>query len=661
MKKLSLESLLKSWRRADSLCFVAIMLLAAVLRFSHLDVAHFQLDQAKSAQLVWDWARGAQLPTHYFFLTGGYSNFPLPLYLWAPAFLVSSHIQALLAWNILLNLGALVLCWHFVRHYWGWRIAALATLLFAASPWHAFYSHRIWSNAQTSIFVMLWLIATVCAFHERRRRFWSLSWGTAILLLQIHASGAFFLLLNIPLWIGAGGKTRSWRWAAGGILLALIPALPWIIAHLQGDLLLAPERFPFVGEGKRALAYNIAPLLEILTTNDWRQWFRGERFELLEMVFRPLELFVLPLVMGYAAGIIHICWRGWRGPDRRLHIALALWLIAPIIAFPFVSYEPYALVYYIPLLPAPFIALALLSRRVNGIWRRLYIVLIALVCAAQAYAVWGSARYIRAQVARDDETVWSVGGGEPLSMQMAIADAARESVQNGEASEAFVLSRPVIVMDIETLAHAMPLLSGLPMRWLDQGKPHLVFPSAPSAWIMDVTKGDWLPHYPSGVESARSGPFRLYWLPGKAAPAPRHELPSRPAYANGVQLLGYDGLRCAGGWRLHWSPGPASEDDATRTHFFVNLLGADEANLAQRDLAAYDARAWRPGDHIVTSFDFDQDLRDLPIEMIRVGMYRFSLATNAYLDAVYALDAAGNPWLYAVDMPFSGACQDDGS
>ena len=61
-----------------------IMLIAAALRFSHLEIAHFGLDQSRVAQYVWDLAREGRFRSHYFMLTGGYNNFPLPLYLWAP-------------------------------------------------------------------------------------------------------------------------------------------------------------------------------------------------------------------------------------------------------------------------------------------------------------------------------------------------------------------------------------------------------------------------------------------------------------------------------------------------------------------------------------------------------------------------------------------------
>ena len=97
-------------RHASKFVFAAILALAAGLRLSQVDIAHFQIDQARVAQLAWDLARDGVHPSHFFALSAGYSNFPVSIYIYAPAFLLHTHIHALLIWNIALNLTALALC-----------------------------------------------------------------------------------------------------------------------------------------------------------------------------------------------------------------------------------------------------------------------------------------------------------------------------------------------------------------------------------------------------------------------------------------------------------------------------------------------------------------------------------------------------------------------
>ena len=657
MRTLSPERLLGNWRRADRLCFVAIMLLAAVLRFSHLDIAHFQLDQSRAAALALEMAGGIRFHTHFFELTGGYYQLPLSLYIWTPAFWFSSHIHALVILVILLNLLAVALCWGFVSRYWRWRAAAIATLLFATLPWHAWNAPRIWSNTLASPFVMLWLFGAALAFHERRRRMWCVSWGAALLLLQLHPSGAICLLATGLLWLLADRDSRSWRWAALGVLLAFIPALPWLAAHLQGDIVVHTDRLPLLGEGKRVLSYRLAPLIDFMTASDWRLWFRSRDMSALEAIFRPLELAAAPAIFAYAIAAAFIIWRAISHPRRSLYRVIALWLVLPLLIFPFVSFEDHAMVYYLPMLPSPFIAIAVAWETLNGKWRTLALAGILSLAGIGAVAIASSSATIRSAVDQGDSKIWAAGGGAPLNMQLDIATAARSVVDAGQANEIILLVQPVLTLEYEHLVHAMPLLSGQPIRILDPSLPHVLYPAHPSVWLLDRQNTAGLPEYAMAERRLSHGRFELHVLPGSAAPEPANPLPDTPGYANGVRLLGYDALDCGGAWRLHWTPGETSDDDMSRTHFFVHLLGADDELLAQHDLAAFDARHWRSGDRIVTTIDFDQDLSEASIETARVGMYLFSLASNAYQEAVYALDEAGNPWQYAIDIPFAGGCE----
>ena len=61
------------------------------------------------------------------------------------------------------------------------------------------------------LFVMLWLIGSAFAYHERRPRWWALSWGAAVLLIQLHASGVIFIFSSGFIWLAAGREGRSWR------------------------------------------------------------------------------------------------------------------------------------------------------------------------------------------------------------------------------------------------------------------------------------------------------------------------------------------------------------------------------------------------------------------------------------------------------------------
>ena len=641
------------------LCFTAILALALAIRLSHADIAHFQLDQARSAQRAWDFARAGQLPAYDIPLSGGYTQFPLSVYIWSLAFLFSTSIHAIIIWSILLSASAIPLSWFFASRYWNWRVAAVASLLFAAAPWHAFFAHRLWGNVPMSPFVMLWLIAAALAYHERRSRYWALAWGSALMLFQLHPSGGIFILASGALFLGTPARARSWRWSSLGLALASIPALPWFGAYLSGAISFSPERMPLLGEGKRALSWSIRPLFDFLTTTEWRIWHSGEHIEELARAFMPLEALAIPSLLALGFSVAFAFWQAANRScaRRRLYRILCLWIGIPILLFPLVSFEAYSLVYYLPILPAPYLALAASWARLRPPWRKLCLVLIILVAILQARAVTESARFIRSGIARDDDTIWAVGGGAPLETQFRIAREAREAIARGDAAELILLIRPVLTLEFEHLVHALPLLADMPIRVLDQSQAHLLYPAKASLLLLDRHNTSLPAEYERAEEWALSGRYTLYKLPAAAGRAPAHPLPDRPGFANGAQLIGYDTLHCADGWRLHWTPGLATSDAATRTQLFVHLLAEDGTRLAQDDRGAFDARAWRSGDHIITTFEFGALSPSVIIDRALVGLYLFSLETQSYQEGIFALDEAGNPWRYGVELPIASGCE----
>ena len=111
--------------------------------------------------------------------TAGFSQLPLPIYITFIPYLFSNSVYALLIYYILLNMVAVGLCWWFTRRYWGWRAAALATVVYASMPCVILFSYRIWNNTLIPPFVMLWVVGCGLAFEEKRPRWVKLAWGAA--------------------------------------------------------------------------------------------------------------------------------------------------------------------------------------------------------------------------------------------------------------------------------------------------------------------------------------------------------------------------------------------------------------------------------------------------------------------------------------------------
>ena len=158
---------------------LTILLFSFAFRVAQLDTTFFGPEQARIAQAGWEIASLRDFHTFMFQSSAGYHNFPLTYYLSAIPFFFSDDVYALLLFFIVINLVPVWLCWWFTRRYWGWRAAALATVVYASMPWVILFSYRIWNNTLIPPFVMLWVVGCGLAFGEKRPRWMMLAWGAA--------------------------------------------------------------------------------------------------------------------------------------------------------------------------------------------------------------------------------------------------------------------------------------------------------------------------------------------------------------------------------------------------------------------------------------------------------------------------------------------------
>lgn len=332
------------------------------------------------------------------------------------------------------------------------------------------------------------------------------------------------------------------------------------------------------------------------------------------------------------------------------------------LGFTFFTRAHYTLAYYLPVLPAPCIALAVLMKHLVRAFSRPGVVLTAallVLCILNFGAVWAIDQQGNEDIRREDPAshAWSTGDyTPPLPWQLEMARQIHQMLDAGDATEL------ILVFHVDKGESAEYLrwpfehhLRGHRLRVLDSKQTHLLYPRGTPLFLWNEREsvmkanlqGDWQLHL-------KVGPFYLFES-SAGRPAPETLFRKRPVYENGLQLVGYDALKCEGNWELHWSPGPA-DGDSSPLHFFVHLLDGAAEKLAQRDLRVYDPGDWREGDRIATTFDFGRELKGLPIETIRVGLYHFSDETNSYLKGINALDEQGQPRQYAIDIPLKGPC-----
>jgi len=128
---------------ATKLALIAIMLLAAYLRLSNLDLTEFKLDEAHVCSRAAEFLASGRPPLVGIGSSVGAANPPLFIYLTAIPVSLSKNPTVIAGFIALLNVGAVLGCYLLTREYFGEKVGLIATLLFAVSPWAVFYSRKI--------------------------------------------------------------------------------------------------------------------------------------------------------------------------------------------------------------------------------------------------------------------------------------------------------------------------------------------------------------------------------------------------------------------------------------------------------------------------------------------------------------------------------------
>lgn len=155
---------------ATKLALIAIMLLAAYLRLSNLDLTEFKLDEAHICSKAAEFLASGRPPLVGIGSSVGAANPPLFIYLTAIPISFSKNPAVIAGFIALLNVGAVLGCYLLTRKYFGEKVGLIATLLFAVSPWAVFYSRKIWAQDLLPPFVGLFFAAVFSTIVKRKPR-----------------------------------------------------------------------------------------------------------------------------------------------------------------------------------------------------------------------------------------------------------------------------------------------------------------------------------------------------------------------------------------------------------------------------------------------------------------------------------------------------------
>lgn len=218
-----------AWRGFRNWELWLALVIGAFLRFWHLDLTSFLVDQNISMRLARTAIVRHLLPvTSVEYSVGGYAP-PFGLYLVMP-FALFTHdpfplVISVAVWNVL-GIG---LCYAFALKYFGRWVAGVGTLLFATCGVAVNYSRFIWQPNYETTFLILWALALFAWCIDGRRRWFAACLVLLVLLLEIIPVTIILVPITAVGWFIAPHRPRGRDYALfGGVLLVVLaPTLLW--------------------------------------------------------------------------------------------------------------------------------------------------------------------------------------------------------------------------------------------------------------------------------------------------------------------------------------------------------------------------------------------------------------------------------------------------
>jgi 4-amino-4-deoxy-L-arabinose transferase-like glycosyltransferase len=637
----------------ELLLFLLIILLAAFMRLSRLDLIDVRFDEASAPQLALSIARGNLLPVAPF--SGSVANHP-PLFLYALAlpYLFTRDFMAVAAWRALLDVLAVALLWWLCRRFFSVRVALMACLLFAVAPWAIQFARKL-GILSLPLFQCVLLFGLLEAI--QRKNAWG--WAIAGLGLALSVGAHLTSLYLVPVFLIAlivGRKTLRWQSALAGALPLLLLAGVYLGFDAQQGF--ANARNVLGGSGGNAQfsldALNIAlwtsggAHLSDLTSSAFPIWQAQ-----VPASFNLIDTLQMALLVLGAGLLLAQCFSRRRFYPLGTLVVLLAWLLLPVL-LQMRSSRPLQMHYFIPLQPVTFVVMALAvdasirwmnTRRMQVAMRIAGATVIALIAGWQVFTTLRFTQFVQ----QYDTTAG--GFGPPIRSGLDVAALARNAIENNAASDVIVVT-PGGDPNVNELATVMDvLLADVSHRFADanagiilreDGAQYIFAPGtqrALNALLQNVDAAQVV----TRTVKLREGSDLVYThvLAPRLSLAPVQEAPAQ--WANGVGLLGYR-LPAGHGFTVETLSRVFREAQAGENSHWFNHVYQGDQKIAQQDGGGIHPRNWRVGDILMQWFDLTLPANAQP-DRVRVGIY-----TYPDMAPVMVVDPARNPTADGVDL-----------
>lgn len=666
-----------SSRKWEILILAAILLLAMVLRTGWPSLTEFKFSEARLEALALELTRGGRIPLVGVPSSAGFDHSPISVYLYLPAFLLTTNPIPATIYGGLVGVAAVALCWWLARHWPGggrWA-AMIAALIFAVSPWAVAFSRKIWQVTFVPLLTLAFIGLLASALIEgssstpSKRRQWRLAWSIVAyaILVQVHPS-AISLAPALALWlIVFWRRVRVGPLVVGGTL-GILTAVPFLIHQAQSG-------WPALAAltSLQGAAWDLSSV--------WLTWeaisgrsihaLAGDAYPLLEIVPQVDRGFNLIGWMAVAASL-GLSWRAvtrWQAAEpteqqaAQMDFVLLSWLVVPM-AFNLRHSLDLHLHFFSLVAPAAYLIIGRAAEYVLGAararipkWSRPLAIagtaVLGVLALTQVVALVLMGRF----VATHD----TPGGfGLPLAHYLDVADETIEMAHKTNAAEVLVVGQGDSVVVDETAAiFDVVLRDRATYRFVD-GESAAVFPANRSVVLLSPDSGEAAEWYGTWPAQDLQHGYRLVALDASwPQDHPRTADPLTPiagarTFQNGVEFQNYAWESDQEGRGRLWLQWQVLWLSSENTHFYAQALDQAEQPWGQQDSAGYPTESRRKGDRILTKFDITkkEETAGEPY-WGRTGLYLFPKVVP-----IPVIDEAGNPVGDAVVVgPLSGEQQ----
>lgn len=225
---------MKNNRKLNFIVIISLFLLSAIFRVLFLNLIEFKADQAISFLQIFKFFQNPQLIQVGLISSIGAYNFPFFNYLLIFLSVFDRNPQFLSFIIALINCFLIIFFYIFIKKYYGFKVAIIASLFIATSPWAILFSRSIWAQDLILLFVIPALFLIHQLIFDKKRHYLFLLFILLTLLSQLHSSGIFFSIATIFILFFLKEKIKL-KEIFRGICIGLIPAIPYFIFELTSS------------------------------------------------------------------------------------------------------------------------------------------------------------------------------------------------------------------------------------------------------------------------------------------------------------------------------------------------------------------------------------------------------------------------------------------